>query len=84
MLKGPALDPNQPQSEFSELLLEQFKTIVQDKEYRNRIIRHYVMFKEKTGMKTHKDLAKWSVWNLACPGGSSKKFKFCCGSRRLV
>lgn len=83
MLKGPALDLSQPQSEFSELLLELFKTTLQDKEYRNRIIRHYVMFKEKTGMKTHKDMAKWSVWNLACPCGSGKKFKFCCGSRRL-
>jgi len=83
MLKGPAFEPSFPKSELSDLLLEQFKMSLQDKEYRSRIIRHYVMFKEKIGMKIPKDLAKWSVWNLACPCGSGKKFKFCCGSRRI-
>ena len=57
--KGPALDPFQPQSEYSEELLKLFKEMLQDQAYRNRLIRHYALFKKKIGMKLPKELKKW-------------------------
>lgn len=44
--KGPALDPLNPQSEYSEALLEIFKVILQDKAYVQRLKRHYEMAKQ--------------------------------------
>lgn len=58
--KGPALDPFQPQSPYAKDILEVFKEMLRDEAYRTRFIRHYAMFKQKTGMKLPKDLRKWA------------------------
>lgn len=79
--KGPGLDPYQPQSEHAGKFLEHFLDYLQDEKYRNRIIRHYIMYKQKIGMKIPKDLEIWSVGMQDCGCRSGLKFKFCCGAK---
>jgi len=79
--KGPALDPFHPQSRYSEALLVHFKMLLQDKNYHNRLIRHYVMFKQKIGMKLPKDLRDWWAPMMDCGCESGKVFKLCCGAK---
>lgn len=83
-LKGPALARLSPQSQYAPVLLQHFKTLLDDADYRARIVRHYQMFREaidggkskpslplvRTGPKTGR--------NEPCPCGSGKKFKKCC------
>ncbi len=48
LLRGPALEPFNPQSVHSEALLDAFKTyLLTDDAYVERIIRHYGMFRER-------------------------------------
>ncbi len=77
--KGPAVEPMQSQGPYAEELLQLFKTLLEDKEYARRYIRHYVLFKWKIGMKLPKDLQPWLGLFHDCPCGSGEKFKFCCG-----
>ncbi len=77
--KGPALDPYQYQSKHGAFFLELFKEALKDSKYKERLIRHYVMFKQKMGMKLPKNLVNWSSAFLDCGCGSGLKFKFCCG-----
>ncbi|HRK83004.1 MAG TPA: hypothetical protein PLZ12_16280 [Saprospiraceae bacterium] len=77
--KGPAIDPYQPQSQYSQELFGAFLEMLKDKNYKERIIRHYVMQKQKSGMKTPKDLLPWSSGMRDCGCGSGLKFKDCCG-----
>ena len=44
-LKGPFLDPLNPQSKYAPILLELFKHIIKDHKYVDRLQRHYEMFK---------------------------------------
>lgn len=49
-LKGPGLEPMQPQSELAEKLLELFKdTAMQDHNYLRRLETHYNLAKKKQG-----------------------------------
>lgn len=79
--KGPALDPYQSQSEYSNILLEHFKIFLEEEDYRKRLIRHYVQFKHKIGMKLLKDQEPWLGSMLDCGCGSGLKFKFCCAAK---
>ena len=80
--RGPALDPREKQTIHSEHLLTCFKMMLNDDVYRQRIIRHYVQFKQKTGMKIPKDLEGWSGSMQDCGCKSGLKFRFCCGAKK--
>jgi hypothetical protein len=80
--KGPDLDQFQPQSQYGAFFLDQFKLMLQQPSYSNRIIRHYVQFKWKIGMKLPKTLEPWLGSLSDCGCRSGKKFKFCCGTKR--
>ena len=43
--KGPSLDPLNPQTADSEALLALFKSALEDEQYRERLERHYELFK---------------------------------------
>jgi hypothetical protein len=43
--KGPSLDPLNPQTEYSEALLALFASALEDEQYRERLERHYALFK---------------------------------------
>jgi hypothetical protein len=45
-LKGPYLDPLNPQTSYSSALLNLFRLLVQSPEYVARLQRHYQMFRE--------------------------------------
>jgi hypothetical protein len=80
--RGPALDPYQPQTKYAPMLLEYFKEMLNDKPYRQRIIRHYAQFKQKTGAKLPKDLEGWTGSMQDCGCESGLKFRFCCGAKK--
>ena len=44
-MQGPALDELNPQSEYSEMLLELFKQVLESPGYVERLKRHYQMFR---------------------------------------
>jgi hypothetical protein len=51
-LKGPALNSISPQSEYAPALLELFKkSLLPDKDYIERIKRHYAMFRETVDVR---------------------------------
>ena len=50
-LKGPYLDPLNPQSKYSKILLKVFQWILEDQNYVNRLERHYLLFKESIKKK---------------------------------
>lgn len=43
--KGPSLDPINPQTEYSPVLLMMFEYLLEDEAYVERLKRHYYMFK---------------------------------------
>ena len=53
-IKGPFLDPLNPQSEYSEYLLALFKQLLRDPEYVKRLETHYKLFKSTVTQKTSK------------------------------
>ena len=90
-LKGPALNLMSPQSKLSPILLDRVESIVlKDKNYIQRLKRHYGLFREAVEKKerrnrrsihTNKDIlesSKKTGRNAPCPCGSGKKFKKCC------
>jgi hypothetical protein len=42
---GPTLDPLNPQTEYSRVLLQWFKFLIEDEAYVERLKRHYFLFK---------------------------------------
>lgn len=48
-MKGPYLDPLNPQTEYSPALLELFRRVLQSPDYVERLKRHYRMFRESVG-----------------------------------
>lgn len=77
--KGPCLDMMQPQSVHAEYFLDFFINEIQrDKNYANRIQRHYAYFKTKQKMKLPKKLTDLIEYNEPCPCGSGKNLKDCC------
>ena len=45
-MKGPYLDPLNPQSQYSEVLLDLFCEVIESPAYVERLQRHYLMFRE--------------------------------------
>ncbi len=86
-LKGPILNAASPQSKLAPVLLKAIEEYaINDKQYMERIKRHYRMFRDlvdKEGKKkqsvtqTHGKKIKISR-NELCPCGSGKKYKKCC------
>ena len=82
-LQGPILNTASRQSKLAPALLEKVKYILNDKNYVERLKRHYKMFKEtieNEGLsKTVKVEPKEQIGrNAPCPCGSGKKYKKCC------
>ncbi len=86
-LQGPILNPASPQSKLAPTLLQKVEDILlKDRNYVNRLKRHYAMFKEaidKEEVKQSQPRKPASVKkisrNAPCPCGSGKKYKKCCG-----
>jgi hypothetical protein len=49
--QGAELDPLNPQTRYSAVLLELFKSVLQDTAYVDRLQRHYALFKASIGAK---------------------------------
>lgn len=93
-LKGPTLNLSSPQSKLAPILLDRVKSIVlQDKNYIQRLKRHYNIFREviekkalgkqnlKNTNKNDNIILKSSEKigrNDPCHCGSGKKYKKCC------
>ena len=83
-LKGPALASMSPQSRYAPELLAQFKILVRDAAYVERIARHYTAFREVVdghGPKNKRTVLRSQPkpgMNQLCPCGSGKKYKRCC------
>ncbi len=54
-LQGPILAPGQSQSNYAPVFLNIFKEIIQDKNYVDRLKKHYSMFREVIKKKEHKN-----------------------------
>ena len=84
-LMGPILNMGSPQSEFANLLLELFtKKLLPDSDYIERVKRHYTLFRQCIDAPVVVNERKQPLSasrNAACPCGSGKKFKRCCGGR---
>ena len=84
-LKGPVLNDPSPQSDIADVLLERIKEVLKDKEYVERLKRHYRMFKSAISKQTESKMAtdyhanRRPGRNQPCPCGSGKKYKYCCG-----
>jgi len=48
-MQGPSLDPLNPQTEYSSILLDLFREILQSPGYVERLKRHYQMFRLTVG-----------------------------------
>lgn len=81
-LKGPGLVRFAQQSQHAPALLQYFKMLVNDAAYRERIVRHYQLFRDAVGeakpvstvVRSEPKIGR----NEPCPCGSGKKFKRCC------
>ncbi len=84
-LIGPAFNSASRQSELAPALLEVVSQVLEDKNYVNRLKRHYRMFKEVIDSEDFEadepDAApRINIpRNAPCPCGSGKKYKQCCG-----
>jgi hypothetical protein len=92
-LKGPALNLASPQSKLAPALLNQIKVVLKDRNYIERLKRHYKLFKNDIKKENQKRIkqrktvdSKYDVLpsfpqvgrNDPCPCGSGKKYKKCC------
>ncbi len=86
-LKGPTLNLSSPQSGLAPEFLEVVKFILKDKQYVDRLKRHYELFREaienkeekkKNSKKESKTILGKVGRNAPCPCGSGKKYKKCC------
>jgi hypothetical protein len=50
-MKGPYLDPLNPQSRYSPALLDLFRLLIQSPDYVQRLKRHYQMFRDSVEQK---------------------------------
>lgn len=68
-LKGPALEPGGIQSEYAKILLGKFTELVEDAGYRERLKKHYNLFKKRLEEIQDGDLclcASLKRWNNCC------------------
>lgn len=78
-LKGPILQPSEKQSRYGQRFLKLFESkLLADPDYIERIKRHYVMFKAKSGGKAIGKICKGYDKYGPCFCGSGKKLRFCC------
>ena len=85
-LKGPALNSASPQSKLAPALLREVAhVLLQDKNYVDRLKRHYRMFKDIVDHGTPEPEEFQAIpqprfgRNDPCPCGSGRKYKKCCG-----
>ncbi|KAF5437251.1 hypothetical protein C5S35_04985 [Candidatus Methanophagaceae archaeon] len=87
-LQGPALNLFSHQSELAPILLDKIKYVLNDKNYVERIKRHYRMFKDlieeenKAEPSVKSDRMVKIGRNDPCPCGSGKKYKRCCMKKK--
>lgn len=67
--KGPSLELGGIQSEYAKNLIAKFKMLVEDERYRERIKKHYHLFKKSLKEIQNED---------QCICGSPKQWKNCC------
>jgi len=82
-LMGPVLNLGSKQSPFAEDILAAVREVLEDKEYIERLKRHYKIFKEYIRNGKKKNQSKYFEKigrNQICPCGSGKKYKHCCGN----
>jgi hypothetical protein len=79
MMTHPHLEIRQKQSKYANDFLDIFLNVIKDKEYVERIIRHYFLFKEAANKKSHETKSEKIGRNEICSCGSGKKYKKCCG-----
>jgi hypothetical protein len=83
-LTGPALQRMAPQSDMAEELLPLVRAALRDRDYVERIVRHYAMYREVIDNRTPKEepavvrSAPKPRVNQPCPCGSGKNYKRCC------
>lgn len=82
MMTHPHLEIGQRQSKYAKDFLDIFLNVIKEKEYLERIIRHYFLFKEAVNKKNHETKAEKIGRNEICPCGSGKKYKKCCSSAK--
>ena len=86
-MQGPILNLASPQSRLAPVLLQKEKDILlKDKNYVNRLKRHYAMFRKaiddeeaKQSQPRKPASTKKISRNAPCSCGSGKKYKKCCG-----
>ncbi len=82
-LQGPILNVASYQSELAPILLDKIKYVLNDRNYLERLKRHYRMFKDlieeenKGGASVKSDKSVKIGRNDPCPCGSGKKYKRC-------
>lgn len=87
-LKGPALNDSSPQFELAPALLQEITFVLKDKNYVDRLKRHYHMFKEvvnSADFESEDEEPEEEEFvprprigrNDPCPCGSGKKYKNC-------
>lgn len=75
-----SLDPMNPQSEYSDHLLDLFQNVMMaDPNYVARLRAHYELFKRSLRARPWVNASRPGR-NEPCPCGSGKKYKKCCGS----
>jgi len=88
-LQVPILNLSSPQSQFAPKLLELVSSaVLKDKEYVDRLKRHYAMFRSdiRKNMQKNENAENSNIVaftqkigrNMPCPCGSGKKYKNCC------
>ncbi len=83
-LQGPILNLTSQQSELAPILLDKIKYVLKDRNYVERLKRHYQMFKDlieeenKDVTSVKSDRRVKIGRNDPCPCGSGKKYKRCC------
>ncbi len=87
-LQGPILNLASYQSELAPILLNEIKYVLKDRNYVERIKRHYRMFKDlieeenKDVTSMRSDSRVKIGRNDPCPCGSGKKYKRCCMKKK--
>jgi len=92
-LKGPVLNLASQQSKLAPALLKQIRLVLKDKNYVERLKRHYKLFKDEIEREGERNSRKQKNAgsngntlsslpkvgrNAPCPCGSGKKYKKCC------
>ena len=81
-IKGPGLDPFQPQGPYAADFLALFIESIKQKDYQDMLLRHYAQFKYDLGMKIPKALTPHLGRYELCGCKSGKSFALCCSRRR--